>query len=376
MRVLIVGAGIAGLTLAALLRQRGLEPMVVEKRTGNRKAGYMLGLWPLGSRVLKGLGLYDEFEQISIPLKRFSLGNSLGQVLQTYPLEYLDKEYGLIRLIKRSALVELLTEPVMDLIYTGLAVESIQQEGGIVKVGFSDNSTESFDLVVGCDGIHSQVRKLTFGNADAIPIGWTGWGAWIDAASVRNDTMVEYWEMGKSFCAVVPSKDTCCTFIGMPSLKGDDGGNLGLDRVYDYFSSKGGLITQLLGPLSSAEDVFKTEFHTLSLDTWHKGRVALLGDASSAYFPFGGLGIGASMAMESAAVLCDELSRTDKDSLRIALSFYEQRRRPRVGVFEQASRVVIDNILHYSGNSTDQEPIINQQRKMFKIYIDILESPL
>ncbi len=61
MRVLVVGGGIAGLTLAAKLRQQGREPVVIERSAEYSDIGYGIGLYPLGSCVLHGLGAYDEF---------------------------------------------------------------------------------------------------------------------------------------------------------------------------------------------------------------------------------------------------------------------------------------------------------------------------
>ena len=71
LRVLIVGGGIAGLTLAGLLQQRGFQPVVVEKSPNYGEVGYVLGLFPAGSRILKGLGLYPRLEDAGVELARY-----------------------------------------------------------------------------------------------------------------------------------------------------------------------------------------------------------------------------------------------------------------------------------------------------------------
>ena len=77
MRVLIVGAGIAGLTLSALLRQKGIKPQIVDRASDFAQAGYMLGLFPMGNRVLHGLGTRDSSRASSSRCKGRSRHRSL-----------------------------------------------------------------------------------------------------------------------------------------------------------------------------------------------------------------------------------------------------------------------------------------------------------
>jgi 2-polyprenyl-6-methoxyphenol hydroxylase-like FAD-dependent oxidoreductase len=73
MRILIVGAGIGGMTLAALLDRRGVATTLVESAPNFDHAGYMLGLWPLGYRVLHGLSLYERFAAECIEGKHYEV---------------------------------------------------------------------------------------------------------------------------------------------------------------------------------------------------------------------------------------------------------------------------------------------------------------
>lgn len=70
LRILIVGAGVAGLTLAALLRQRREAPVIIEHEPALASTGYMLGLYPIGARVLHGLGLYESYLSKSVTMRR------------------------------------------------------------------------------------------------------------------------------------------------------------------------------------------------------------------------------------------------------------------------------------------------------------------
>ena len=86
MRVLIVGAGIGGLTLAALLRRWHIEPDVIDRAPSFDHAGYMLGLYPLGSRILHGLSAFGAFAAASEPMDYYSVAIGKGEVINRYDL--------------------------------------------------------------------------------------------------------------------------------------------------------------------------------------------------------------------------------------------------------------------------------------------------
>ncbi len=101
MKPLIVGAGMAGLTLAAKLSQQGRTPVVIE-RMPTAGAGYALGLYPLGSCVFHGLGNYEELVAQSIALERYEMAGSSGRVLQSFDLSVLTGSVGPLLMINRS----------------------------------------------------------------------------------------------------------------------------------------------------------------------------------------------------------------------------------------------------------------------------------
>ena len=86
MRVLIVGAGIAGLTLSALLHQKGIRPRLVDRASDFAAAGYMLALFPMGNRVLHGLGAFDAFLARSEPMDIYTMCNGHGEAMQTFDI--------------------------------------------------------------------------------------------------------------------------------------------------------------------------------------------------------------------------------------------------------------------------------------------------
>jgi 2-polyprenyl-6-methoxyphenol hydroxylase-like FAD-dependent oxidoreductase len=123
--VLIIGAGMAGLTLAGRLCQQGRTPVIVE-RAQSIEGGYALGLYLVGSCVLHGLGTYEEMVEQALPLERYELANCSGQVLQSFDLSVLTGEIGPVLMIGRADLVRLLESSCSDgEIRRGVTVTSI-----------------------------------------------------------------------------------------------------------------------------------------------------------------------------------------------------------------------------------------------------------
>jgi 2-polyprenyl-6-methoxyphenol hydroxylase-like FAD-dependent oxidoreductase len=338
MRVLIVGGGIAGLTLAGLLQQRGFQPVVVEKSPNYGEAGYVLGLFPAGSRILKGLGLYPRLEDAGVELARYEVANTQGECLHVYHFGTLAENYGLTVGISRTALVDVLRSGISsECLRLGTTVESLTQTPDEVWATFSDGSAETFDLVVGCDGLRSRTRKMIFGDMLLTYLGLTGWGFWIPPDLTPPDQVTEYWGGGKFF-GIYPVKDRWCAFTGVDLPAGTpDPAETRIARLRAHFADFGGLVPQILASLEHPETMFHDDYNDVRLNRWHTGRVILIGDAAHAILPTGGLG--ASLAMESAAVLAEELCRADSQTLCFALDQYTARRRNRVDKIQTQSRL-------------------------------------
>jgi 2-polyprenyl-6-methoxyphenol hydroxylase-like FAD-dependent oxidoreductase len=337
LRVLIVGGGVAGLTLAALLEQRGFTPVVVEKVDQYRDAGYVIGLWPAGSKILKGLGQFARLCDVGVECSRYIVSNAQGDVLHSFSFEPLAHRYGPLVDLSRLQLVEILRSAVDERhIRYGATVRQIVETPEGVAAVFGDGTAELFDVVVGCDGIHSTVRQLVFGDVPLEYSGIAGWACWLPPDFVPPPEIVEYWGAGK-FVGMYPARRRFCAVLGFHAPPNEpDPVETRLDRARNAFAGFGGIVPWLLRELAAPAEMLHLDFSDVRMEQWTRGRVVLIGDASHAILPTAGMG--ASLAMESAAVLAEELCRTDSKFLIAGLEKFVERRRARVERIQARAR--------------------------------------
>ncbi|WP_264782357.1 FAD-dependent monooxygenase [Haladaptatus sp. T7] len=378
MRILVVGGGIAGLTLAGLLEQRGLSPDVVEKSSNYGGLGYTLSLWPAGSNILKGLGKYDELLDNADQFEEYHVLDHDGTHLHGYDMGSLADEYGETYLIWRPNLVDVLQETISEEnLRMGTTVTEIDQHSDEVDVTFTDGTTATYDLVVGADGIHSKVRDLVFGEVELTYHDMTGWAFWVDPSLATSGEVQEHWGAGR-FVGLYPTEDKLACFLAATAPEGTpDPVDERLDRVRETFDDMGGLVPDILDEMDDPAGMWHDDFYDLHMDEWTKGRVVLIGDAGHAILPTGG--VGASMAMESAAVLADELTRTDSKYLEQGLEHYVSRRRDRVDMVQKKSRrlgsfVMVQN--HLLAELRDKSVKFYSQERMEEYFRDFLSSEI
>lgn len=338
MRVLIVGAGIAGLTLAALLARQGRDCMLIDKRASDAGLGYAIALWPQGTRVLHAIGAHDAFARRSEPMRRYCLQDGNGRLIGSYDAQALTARFDPVACIERAALVDLLEASAQRVeLRHELGIERLTQTDRHVDVELSDGSRGRFDLVVGADGMHSRVRALLMGRLAARDTGWGCFVWWGDAGLTAPGVTTEWWGAGR-FLGLYPCRSRVCAIAGAPLDVLQPERPAGrVDRLRGLLAPLGVPLAPLLGGAPrDDEPLYLWPMSDVRAPRWVHGRVALVGDAAAGFLPTAG--IGASMALESAAVLADELSRSDAAHLPNALALYVRRRWRRVLAAQDQSR--------------------------------------
>jgi 2-polyprenyl-6-methoxyphenol hydroxylase-like FAD-dependent oxidoreductase len=330
-RVLIVGGGIAGLTLSAALRGGRFDVELVERAASWSPAGAGIAMQPNGMRALRQLGIDDAVEQLGTRIDRWVFGDRSGDVLCEIDLPSVWGDVGPFIGIERRRLSEALRS-VTGPCRTGLGVESLTDHGSSVSVSFSDGSGAEFDLVVGADGLHSSVRAAVFGGPDAMYAGQMVWRS-IASSAPLDPTSLQFWLGDGCFFGLCPLGDgRTYGFANVTGPRAKDDRGRRLERLRQAFAGFGPQVQHHLRSLDGDHDVHCTPIEWLPHATWRRGRVVLIGDAAHACSPM--MGQGGSAAIEDALALATALSLLDDlahdADLDGCLTSFVRRREPRV----------------------------------------------
>ncbi len=351
MQVLIIGAGVAGLTLAAKLLQQGRKPVVVERAAAFEDMGYALGIYPLGSSVLHGLGKYDELLERGEIASSYEIVDSTGRLLQDVDLTLFTGEIGPMVLISRTDMIDILHSAAEGADFRmGTTVSDIRQpEGGPLEVAFDDGTSSTFDAAVACDGMHSRTRSMVFeSEPDVLDTHWVLWVWWSKMEGWPRDKNLESWGSGRFF-GLYPTTEhvMCCAgmhdiHIGVEPTDIEPAKKF-LGKLFEDFANS----DDRIGPaIESASRFYTWPMSDVRAKEWVNGRVALCGDAAVGFMPTAGAG--ANSAMRSAASLADEFSRVNGHTAPLALELFEKRCRRIVEKNQHDSRqlakyIFIDN---------------------------------
>jgi FAD-dependent urate hydroxylase len=175
-RILIVGGGIAGLSMAAALHQHGFMAELVERNSTWPAVGAGIAVQPNGVRMLRALGMGGAIEEVGAVIRSWGFCDQQGQLLCETDLQALWGDVAPFIGVERTKLHEVLVAgaPAVSS-RLGTSVVSLVQDGTCVAVDFSDGATGDYDLVIGADGISSTVRALAFGRASPVDLGAVNW---------------------------------------------------------------------------------------------------------------------------------------------------------------------------------------------------------
>ncbi len=288
--------------------------------------GYAIGLYPLGSCVLHGLGTYERLREHSLVMERYEMASESGRVLQSFDMSVLTGAVGPLLMVARADLVQILEESCADAeLRRDLTITSLVQHADGVDVTFADGSVDRFDVVIGCDGVDSRTRALAFGPAEGYDSGWLLWTWWADAKRFEPTVAREWWGAGCLFGAYPAPGRVMCAAGGPAGVMHDHDARALLQRhlapMIEHVPAVGVAIDDL-------EVAHPWPMSDVRSSRWVNHRIGLCGDAAVGFMPTAG--VGASNAMRAAAALADELSRADAASVPLALELYEKRCRKQV----------------------------------------------
>lgn len=376
MRVLIIGGGMAGWTLAGHLVRRGIAPSLVERVPAYTRVGFWIGLYPFSANTLHETGGYERYAAAALRQERYVMCDSHDTVMQDMSFaEVLGRIHGFMGALQRADLLDILRDQAVGTdVRMGTTVTALDQDADEVQVTLSDGTSGTFDVVLACDGVHSATRALLVGDAQA---GLTDWGYtaftwWTPRDSSIGNSCVEYWGAGGLF-GLYPLKDRMNAIAGMPTppgLQALDQADI-VTAVRRHFADYPEPVQRAV--THAADDtVFPWPMIDQRAAEWIHGRVALVGDAATGFLPTAG--VGASNAIKSAAVLADELGRAEPATVPSALLLWEKRARQRVEANQAASRTLAKMMFVKGHTVAKVRDLMLKHYPVEKVASDVLRS--
>ncbi|MDS1271791.1 FAD-dependent monooxygenase [Lipingzhangella sp. LS1_29] len=342
-RAIVVGAGIAGLTLANRLDTHGWHVTVVERAPGPRPQGYMIDFFGPGHDAAAAMGLLPRIRELGHDVQEAVLVDERGRRRAAIAFEQFARslDSGLVSLMRpdlERALREALPERVEMRFGTAPVRVADGADADTVRVELTSGETLDAELLAGADGIHSTVRGLVFGS-ERDYLRFLGFhtsafqfrDARIHAATAGRFLMTD--SLGAQLGLYALDDDRVAAFTvhrtADATLPGD-----ARQAVRSACAGLDWVVPDVLELCPPGDEVYYDQVAQIEMDRWSQGRTVLLGDACQAVSLLAGQG--ASLAVGGAFVLAEELARSA--SVPEALHRYEQRWRPVVTERQRAAR--------------------------------------
>lgn len=339
-KVLISGAGIGGLTVAYFLKQKGFMPIVIEKSDSLRDGGYMIDFFSSGISVSEKMDIIDE-------LKKRDHGSNIVKQYDEKGKKTLSLNMAGFRAAVSGRLFNFLRTDLADVLYEKVkdqveirfstSIKNITQDERNAKVIFEDGSEETFDLIIGADGLNSNVRQKVFNTAqiEKLYLGYY-------VCAVQHNVPLDI-KKGEVISMLSPKRQIMTYDTGngvsnslfifkIPMQKNLTTGEE-IDVLRREFAEFVSPVSEIIDEAAKKESLFFDQVTQIRMHgNWHNNRVVLLGDAAYCITLLSGQG--ASMAMTGAYVLAEKLGKFSNDYNK-AFSEYENELRPMIETMQK-----------------------------------------
>jgi 2-polyprenyl-6-methoxyphenol hydroxylase-like FAD-dependent oxidoreductase len=352
-KILISGAGVGGLTLAYFLQKSGFEPIVIEKAASLRDGGYMIDFFSSGISVAEEMGIIDQLKE------RDHHSDIIIQQNEKGKKQFILNMSG-FRASVKGKLFNFLRTDLVDVLYRKVkedveirfstSIQSIIQDADKVTVAFEDGKQETFDLLVGADGLKSNVRTKVYAPEKIEEL-------YLDyyVCALEHNVPVNL-NKGEVVSMLCPKRQiiTYDTGNGISNslfvFKSPKRNHLTtkeevevLNKEFADFATP---VPEIVAEASKKDKLFFDQVTQIRIhDKWHKDRVVLMGDAAFCITLLSGQG--SSMAMTAAYVLSEQLEKHGND-YETAFTEYEKSLRP---IIEKMQKKAVKNAATYVPSS-------------------------
>jgi 2-polyprenyl-6-methoxyphenol hydroxylase-like FAD-dependent oxidoreductase len=338
--VLISGASFAGLSTAYWMNRFGYKVTVVEIAPGLKKSGTPVNILERTIDIVQRMGIFEQIFQNRLTMEtiEFKDGDDITQ-RQDHHQHREQEEYEIERDLLLHMLYDLVSNKV-EFVFretiTGLTEENEQ-----MQVTFRNMESRSFDLVFGCDGVHSTVRKLWFGEEKEFTQFLKAYFSItiVDHLLIPENTTQMYSEVGKTIMLNTYNgkTDICFAYFSEIDIPYDYRNEPQMrEMIFEQFKDSGWRAKELLAETARSASFYFDKLCQVKMPSWTKGRVSLVGDAG--YCPSPAAGRGGSIAIDGAAALADAFDKCNGNFEKAFLE-YDRSFRPFV---EQVQSEVVD----------------------------------
>lgn len=354
MRALIVGGGIGGLTAAIALRQQGIEAVVVEQAAQMSEIGAGIQIASNAVLVLRALGLEDKIASVAVKPQTYDYRDlqTGRRIFQAILGDTAARHYGApMYNIHRADLIDILHAALPpEAVRLGAPCTGVSQTADAASVHLKSGEVLTGDVVVGCDGIHSVVRRHLRGDDEKHDARILMWRTLIPAHELEGlelgengnywfgpgRTLITYWVRPKNLYSILAS-------VPANEVHRESWGENGdIDEMLRSFADAEPRARAMLEKTRTA--FITGMYYRDPIDNWTSGRITLLGDAAHPMVPF--LAAGAGQSIEDAWTLARVLARNPND-IPNALREYQERRLPRTTRIQAGARAAV-KLMHES----------------------------
>ncbi|HRP91072.1 MAG TPA: FAD-dependent monooxygenase [Edaphocola sp.] len=326
--ILISGAGIAGTALAFWLKKFGFNPTIVEIAPKLREGGYAIDFWGAGFDVAEKMQILPELSKVDLKLSELTFvdknNKRRGGMNYQKIIKWMNgRAFTLLRSDLAKTIYNHLDKDI-EIIF-GDKISKVEQSENEVSVTFHSGKTRSFDLVVGADGLHSNMRNLVFGDEAQFEKYYGYYTASYTIPNPKGDKEFSMYNVPSKQVALYPTNENTSAVLyvfASPEKLSYNHHDIEAQKqiLRNHFENIGWKCADLISKIDTAPDFYFDVVSQIQMKNWSKNRVALVGDACDC--PSLLSGQGSTLAMVGAYILAGELKNAN-GNFKVAFEQYQ-----------------------------------------------------
>jgi 2-polyprenyl-6-methoxyphenol hydroxylase-like FAD-dependent oxidoreductase len=332
LKIAISGAGVAGPALAYWLHRTGHKPTLIERAPQFRTGGYVVDFWGIGYGIAEKMGIATTVRDAGYQVQSVRSVGRDGHTQAEFCVDAFRRgTAGKFTSVPRGDLAATIYATIEDSIETVFSdsITVVDNQPDCVRIEFEHAPPREFDLLIGADGLHSNVRNLTFGPETQFDryLGCLVAAFVVDGYQPRDELVYVTHNLPGRQVGRFTLRGNRTMFLFLLRSEQVEVDDIAAAKalLHREFGDAGWECPQILATLDDVDDLYFDVVSQIRMPQWSRGRVALVGDAAACVSLMAGEGTG--LAMAEAYVLAGELARAGTDHRR-AFEAYEARLRP------------------------------------------------